>query len=150
DPSTIRATWLMPDPGCGEGLDPGTLCVRSGGFGGAVRFDLADGTSKRQVFGCGVGPPTIYCSDEPRVVSASPIPGYWDVPCAGEAPSTCATHIPTPVDVGAVWRPLHIESLDIPVGDVGHHEVHVGTAVLVNGYLRQAQFELDQVEDTFL
>jgi hypothetical protein len=155
DPATVIATWLMPDEGCGEeppDSDKLVLCTRTQGYGGGVRFDMADGTSKRQNVFCGVGGGPACAGDNPKVQAAEPMNGYWDVPCGSEpGPNgNCATPIPPPDDPDHLGVPLRIATQDIPVGAVGHHELELGRATLVNGYLAAASFEIDQVMDTFL
>jgi hypothetical protein len=144
----------MPDPGCGDDSDTAGVygCVRSLAFGGAVRFDLANGTSVRQNVFCGVGGGPACGGDAPKVQIGGGLGGYWDVPCGTEpGPNpNCATPIPAPDDPHHVGVPLRIAAQDIPVGAVGHHELDLGTATLVNGYLAAASFEIDQVMDTFL
>jgi hypothetical protein len=145
---------LASDPGCGS--DPLTdeivLCTRSLSFIVGVVFEAADGTSVRSDVFCGPGAPTLVCSDTPGIQIVDLHSGYWDVPCAGEAPDGCATPVPFPTGAAAdVGRELRIASVDVPVGPIGHHEVELGTAVLVNGIAQEGTFTLnDQLQDGFL
>ena len=156
DRSTATSTELMARGGCGT-EDPLSedigLCVTTTSFVAGVRFGLADGTFVRSDVSCGVGPPTLTCSETPGIQAADlHAAGYWDVPCAGEAPDGCASPVPLPTGAAAdVGRELAIDALDIPVGPAGHREVEIGTAVLVNGVVQEARFSIvDQVQDGFL
>ena len=156
DRSSATSTFLMPDPGCGG--DPlsdhvGGLCTRSMAFIAGVRFDRADGTSVLSEVFCGVGPPTLTCSETPGIQAIDLHgAGYWDVPCAGEPPDGCPTPIPTPTGAAAaVGRELKIDALDMPVGAVGHREVDIGRAILVDGIVQEARFTIaDQAQVGFL
>ncbi len=152
DRAAATAIWLLPDPGCGG--DPLTsdilLCNRTMSFVAGVRFDLADGRQVRQDIFCGVGPPSLVCSENPGIQAIDLHgAGYWDVLCAGEAPAGCPSPIPSPV--GAGGAELRIAALDVPVGPVGHREVEIGTAVLLDGIVQEARFSItDQVQSGFL
>jgi hypothetical protein len=155
DRSTAVDTVLMPDPGCGE--DPLTAplggCIRSTGFVAGVRFETANGSRVRTDVFCGVSSPTLICSDSPGIQAVDfHGAGYWDVPCAGEAPAGCATPIPVPTGAAATaGRELRIDTIEVPVGAVGHREVDLGTAVLVNGIVQEARFSIaDQTQTGFL
>lgn len=152
DRSAAEAVWLLPEPGCGadplgEGL---AICTRTMSFVAGVRFDWAGQPSVRQSIFCGVGPPSLVCSETPGIQASDLHSGYWDVPCTGEPPAGCPSPIPKPPDPDHVGRPLLIDAVDVPVGAVGHHEEEIGRAVLVDGIVQEARFSIDQVQDTFL
>jgi hypothetical protein len=156
DRSAATSTELMARSGCGT-EDPLSedigLCVTTTSFVAGVRFGLADGTFIRSDVSCGVGPPTLTCSENPGIQAEDlHAAGYWDVPCAGEAPDGCAS--PVPLSTGAAaagGRELAIDVLDVPVGPAGHREVEIGTAVLVDGIVQEARFAIvDQAQEGFL
>jgi hypothetical protein len=92
---------------------------------------------------CG-GIPGIQCRDDPHLEASSVIRGgYFDLPCAGEPPTGCATPLPgiTP-EALADSMPLILGRLDIPVDHVGRYEVPLGEARLPNGRLTAARFAL--------
>jgi len=156
DRSTAASTFLMAEPG--RGGDPlsddvGGLCMRSTAFIAGVRFDRADGTSVLSEVFCGVGPPTLTCSETPGIQAVDLHgAGYWDVPCAGEPPDGCADRITAPTGpAAAARRELKIDAIDMPVGAVGHREVEIGRAVLVDGIVQEARFSIaDQTQVGFL
>jgi hypothetical protein len=155
DRSTATATFLMADPGCGSDplSDDAVLCTRSTSHVAGVRFDRADGASVLSEVFCGVGPPTLTCSETPGIQAVDLHgAGYWDVPCAGEPPDGCPTPIPKPTGAAAaVGRELHIDAIAVPVGAVGHREVEIGSAVLVDGIVQEARFSIaDQAQVGFL
>jgi hypothetical protein len=155
DRSTATATSLMADRGCGGDplSDDLVLCTRSGSVVAGVRFDRADGTSVLSEVYCGVGPPTLTCSETPGIQAVDlHDAGYWDVPCAGEPPDGCPKPIPKPTGAAAaVGRELTIEAIAVPVGPVGHREVEIGRAVLVDGIVQEARFSIaDQAQVGFL
>jgi len=156
DRSTATSTFLMAEPGCGGdplSVEGGGLCIRSTAFVAGVRFDRADGTSVLSEVYCGVGPPTLTCSETPGIEAVDLHgAGYWDVSCAGEPPDGCPSPIPTPTGAAAaVGRELKIDAVDMPVGAVGHREVEIGRAVLVNGIVQEARFSIaDQMQVGFL
>ena len=155
DRSTATATSLMAEPGCGMD-DPSSdvinICTRTMSFVAGVRFEVAETVTRTDVF-CGVGPPTLVCSESPGLEAMDlHNAGFWDVPCAGEAPAGCATPLPPPTGAAAAaGRELLIDALDVPVGPVGHREVDIGTAVLPNGILNEATFRIvDESQIGFL
>jgi len=156
DRSSATSIFLMPEPGCGG--DPlsdvaGGLCTRSMAFVAGVRFDRDDGTSVVSEVFCGVGPPTLTCSETPGIQAVDlHDAGYWDVPCAGEPPDGCPSPIPKPTRAAAaVGRELKVDAIDMPVGAVGHREVEIGRAVLVDGIVQEARFSIaDQTQVGFL
>ena len=156
DPAGVTTTWLLPDPGCGGDptSDQLTMCMRTQAFVVGVEFELADRATERRDYFCGVGgQTTLICSDAPQIdASDFHAAGYWDTPCAGEAPDGCASPVPVPTGAAAEGaRALDLASIDVPVGAVGHHEVEVGTAVLAGGVVQEARFSLgDQRQDGFL
>jgi hypothetical protein len=156
DRSIATSISLMPEPGCGG--DPlsdvaGGFCIRSMAFVAGVRFERADGTSVLSEVYCGVGPPTLTCSETPGIQALDLHgAGYWDVPCAGEAPDACATPIPKPTGVAAAaGRELKIDAIAVLVGSVGHREVEIGRAILADGIVQEARFSVaDQTQVGFL
>jgi hypothetical protein len=147
DRSTATATSLMAEPGCGFD-DPSSdlinICTRSMSFVAGVRFEGdADISVRTDVF-CGLGPPSLVCSESPGLEALDlHNAGFWDLPCAGEAPAGCATPLPLPIGAAAAaGRALRIDALDVPVGPVGHREVEIGTAILPNGILTEATFRI--------
>jgi hypothetical protein len=153
DRATATAIWLVPDPGCGPDPSekPITLCTRTTSFVAGVRFETSRGDVARADIFCGVGPPSLLCSDAPGIQAVDLHGGYWDVPCTGEAPDGCPSPLPSlSPDRAASGTELRLASLDVPVGPVGHREVEIGTAVLVDGLVQEARFSLgDQVQDGF-
>jgi len=155
DRSTSVGTVLMPDPGCGGdplSADLG-VCTRTMSFVAGVRFESSGGVKVRTDIFCGIGPPTLVCSESPGLEAIDlHNAGYWDVPCSGEAPTGCATPMPLlSVAAAAEGRELRIDALDVPVGPVGHREVDIGTAVLPNGILTEATFRIaNESQDGFL
>lgn len=146
DRSTATATSLMAEPGCGihdPSSDVINICTRTMSFVAGVRFEVAETTTRTDVF-CGVGPPTLICSESPGLEAMDlHNAGFWDVPCSGEAPVGCATPLPPPsADAAAAGRELRIDALDVPVGPVGHREVEIGTAILPNGIVTEATFRI--------
>ena len=155
DRSTATATFLMADRGCGGDplSDDIVLCTRSGSVVAGVRFDRADGTSVLSEVYCGVGPPTLTCSETPGIQAVDlHDAGYWDVPCAGEPPDGCPNRITAPTgSAAAARRELKIDAIAVPVGPVGHREVEIGRAVLVDGIVQEARFSIaDQEQVGFL
>jgi hypothetical protein len=155
DRSTATATFLMADRGCGGDplSDDVVLCMRSTSVVAGVRFDRADGTSALSEVYCGVGPPTLTCSETPGIQTVDLHgAGYWDVPCAGEPPDGCPKRISAPTGpAAAVGRELKIDAMAVPVGPVGHREVEIGRAVLVDGIVQEARFSIaDEAQVGFL
>jgi hypothetical protein len=155
DRSTATSTELMARGRCGV-EDPRSKgigqCITTTSFVAGVRFGLADGTSVRSDVFCGVASPSLVCSESPGIEAIDlHAAGYWDVPCAGEAPDGCASPVPLPTGAPAdVGRELAIHALDIPVAPAGHREVEIGTAVLVNGVVQEARFSsVDQIQHGF-
>jgi hypothetical protein len=128
------------------------MCTRTTSFVAGVRFEVAETVTRTDVF-CGLGPPTLVCSESPGLEAIDlHNAGFWDVPCSGEAPAGCATPLPPPTGAAAAaGRELRIDTLDVPVGPVGHREVDIGTAVLPNGILTEATFRIsDESQVGFL
>ena len=155
DRSKAIATFLLADQGCGGDplSDDIVLCTRSGSVVAGVRFDRADGTSVLSEVYCGVGPPTLTCSETPGIQAVDLHgAGYWDVPCAGEPPDGCPNRITAPTGpAAAARRELKIDAIAVPVGPVGHREVEIGRAVLVDGIVQEARFSIaDQTQAGFL
>jgi hypothetical protein len=155
DRRSATSIWLMPEPGCGD--DPlaqgGFACVRTTSFVAGVRFDVAGGDPVRTDIFCGAGRPSLVCTETPRIEAIDfHNAGYWDVPCSGEAPDGCASPLPS-LGAGAAGSgtELRIDTFDLPVGPVGHREVDLGRAVLVDGIVQEARFSIaDQVQAGFL
>jgi hypothetical protein len=80
-----------------------------------------------------------WCVDDPQIVLHEGV--SHDVPCTGEPPAGCATPIVVDPEAVAKARPLRIAALDVPIG-VGHHEIPLGQAIIPNGYLDKARFQL--------
>jgi hypothetical protein len=155
DRSTAVETVLMPEPGCGgDPLSTATgSCVRTQSFIAGVRFDTAGGTSLRTDVFCGVVSPPLICSETPGIEAVDlHRAGYWDIPCGGEAPGACPTRIPTPTGAAAAaGRELKVDAIAVPVGAVGHREVEIGRAILVDGIVQEARFSIaDQTQAGFL
>ena len=152
DAATASAIWLLVEPGCGG--DPTkelVLCMRSLSFVAGVRFDWPGRDPVRRDVFCGFGPPRLVCSENPGIQAVDMHNGYWDTPCTGEAPAGCATPVVPPTGAAARGaRALRLATVDVPVGDVGHHEVEIGTAVLPGGVLSEGRMSIDQVQDGFL
>jgi hypothetical protein len=155
DRSTATEIFLMAERGCGGDplSDDVVLCMRSTSVVAGVRFGRADGTSVHSEVYCGVGPPTLTCSETPGIQAVDLHgAGYWDVPCTGEPPDGCPTPIPKPTGAAAaVGRELKIDAIGVPVGPVGHREVEIGRAVLVDGIVQEARLSIgDQAQVGFL
>ena len=93
---------------------------------------------------CGVGPPTLVCSETPGIQAVDLHNGYWDVPCTGEPPDGCPSPIVPPTGAAARGaRALRLATLDVPVGEVGHHEVEIGTG----GFIERSYMPCTEVND---
>ena len=138
DRTTVKQILLLGDPGCGDGVSPGTLCKRSGGIGANVKFVLPDGEVVEDYVYCGVE--AMYdpeCTDTPQIRIASPMhDGYLDVPEG-------ATPVPT-IDPAsrALAQPLVVGALDIPIDRTGSYRVELGEATLPNGIVSRADLAL--------
>jgi hypothetical protein len=142
DPAGARTIELLGDPGCGEDPPDGQLlCARSTQFIVRIRFLMADGRSVEESLFCGVGGRfSSLCSEQPELLLLSPTrSGYFDTP---EGASPVPTAAP---DALADARPLEVPAKDIPIDHVGSFEVRIGEALLPNGLLTEATFE---VQDT--
>jgi len=155
DRSKATSIWLMSEPGCGDDplADRGGGCARTTSFVAGVRFDVTGAGPVRTDIFCGVGPPSLVCSETPRIEAIDlHSAGYWDVPCSGEAPAGCASPLPS-LGAGAAGSgtELRIDAIDVPVGPVGQREVDLGRAVLVDGIVQEARFSIaDQAQAGFL
>jgi hypothetical protein len=58
--------------------------------------------------------------------------------------------VPPTGDAARGARALRLATVDVPVGDVGHHEIEIGTAVLPGGVLSEGRMSINQVQDGFL
>jgi hypothetical protein len=134
----VTAIAIVPDPTPADGLIQNV--------GGArpilVRVGFADGTTHdaRMCGGLAIAPA---CSDDPHLRASSiAAAGYTDVPCAGEAPDSCATPHPS-LEPAAVAdaAPLTIDERTIAIDRVGPFEVVLGEASLPNGILTATSFE---------
>jgi hypothetical protein len=147
DASAADRIFLLADPGCDPGqFNPKViLCKRSTGLAGLVRFEMPGRDPVEQGVSCGVGPPTLVCTDTPALW-ADGIQGYWDVPCTGVGPNNgCPRRIVPPKGAAAVGAtPLRIASMDIRVGEIGHHEELIGSAVLPGGVLSKGEFSIPE------
>jgi hypothetical protein len=123
--------------------DPGVR--RTMAFVVRVRLSMPGGTSSDHSMFCGpFSMSSLACADPPTIALHSPtLDGYRDVPCAGEGPGRCATPLPTLEPGAAVLaRALEIPAVDIPIDHLGLYDVPLGTAVLPNGILSEAAFNL--------
>jgi hypothetical protein len=137
--AAVTALEIAPDP-----TPRSDGVVEALGGARAIVVIAHVGPDVSEVSMCGGLPTGPACMDDPAIGIASRIGGgYTDVPCAGEAPDTCATPLPTldPTAVAAA-EPLRVERRVIPVPAIGRHEVVLGTATLPNGVLTVAQAEL--------
>ena len=68
DRSKATSIWLMSEPGCGDDplADRGGGCARTTSFVAGVRFDVTGAGPVRTDIFCGVGPPSLVCSETPR------------------------------------------------------------------------------------
>lgn len=110
------------------GARPITVLARVGGDVRAVQM-------------CGGVSTAPACSDTQALVIGSAVgAGYRDVRCTGEAPTGCASPLPSlsPESVQGA-RPLKVDSRVIDVPTVGRYEVSLGRAVLPNGVLSIAR-----------
>ncbi len=127
-------------------------CTTTGGLGS---FDMspggvgpnASGSSIGQPLYCGVGVQNSpACRANPQIQVTTPHDGFWDVPCSGQGsggePSGCATRPSIDPALAVQAKPLHISSVDVPVGAAGAHEVVLGEASLPNGVLSEATMTL--------
>jgi len=152
DAGSASSIWLLVEPGCGgDPTEQLVLCTRSLSFVAGVRFDRPGQEPVRRDIFCGVGPPRLVCSENPIILAVDMHNGYWDTPCTGEAPSGCASPVVPPTgDAARGARALRLATVDVPVGDVGHHEIEIGTAVLPGGVLSEGRMSINQVQDGFL
>ena len=137
---------LLGDPDCLPPVPDRASCpIRSMEFIVRIRVTEPEGDwSDHPVF-CGIGGAyTLLCTDEPRIEARSPMEGYHDVPCSGEAPEApCASPVPSIQPAAAAdAKALEVATLDIPIDHVGSYSIPVGQAVLPNGILSEAEFHL--------
>jgi hypothetical protein len=138
----ITGIELLPPPREG-GVNLGGIMVAQ------VRFSLSDGPTVTQQAWCkgAFGEDNRACNDDPQLMLFAGID--HDVPCPGEPPAGCATLPPTPAPAAvAAARPLRIAALDIPLDEIGNHEVIVGDAGLPNGYLSRREFRVADLRPT--
>lgn len=147
DPATIE---LLGDPECINGSSDCVPPLRTQDFVVTVRVTPAGGVPADQSVFCGVGGSATYlCTESPRIAVHTPIGGYTDVPCSGEAPAGCATPVPTADPSAATGAsPLEVSGLPIPMNDIGPYSVDVGTAVLPNGLLSETALTLADAAPT--
>jgi len=143
---------LLGDPACPDGS---TTCsvMRTMDFIVRVRLIGPDGVSSDAPVFCGLGGDrSLLCTDTPVIQRRSPMAGYTDVPCTGEAPENpCASPVPSPdASALAAARPLEVSRLDIPIDHVGTYTIPVGEASLPNGILSEATFDLSNDSPTNL
>jgi hypothetical protein len=147
----VRAE-LLGDPDCPDGS---TDCHvnRTQSFIVRVRITGPDGASSDHSVSCGVGGgSTLLCTETPvieRHGPTTPNSGFRDTPCSGEAPDGCASPVPRPgASERAAARALVVPYLSIPIDHVGGYTVDVGDAILPNGILTEATFELGNESPT--
>lgn len=150
DLSTVTAVKLLDQGPCDS--DPGVTCPLTGRFLVRVRFVVAGGRAIEESWACtGVGRQYDQrCVDVPEIRLSSPtLDGYRDIPCTGDAPSGCASPLPT-IDPKARARAagLRVASVDIPVNHAGAYDILLGPAVLPNGILSDASFTLADLHPT--
>lgn len=137
DPARATSIRLVLGPACPSGIDDG--CVRSRQPFVLVRFAFADGTTAEQGESCyGVTSSlSLRCTEQPEILLVGGVD--HDIPCG----PACTTPVPT-INPAVLpdARPLEVAELDIPLSHTGHYEISLGTAVLANGVLVDAAFEL--------
>lgn len=136
---------LLGDPACPDGDAAGCEIIRTTSFIVRVRLTTPASVSSDHPLFCGVGGQwTLLCTDQPRIQVGSPMVGYHDIPCSGEAPEhPCATPLPTIEPAAAAAAvPLEVAAIAIPIDHIGPYSVPVGQAVLPNGILSAAEFGL--------
>lgn len=147
----VSAVELLGDPGCGD-PDPHVLCGRTTRFVVRVRLTFQGGQSADESVFCGIGAAySILCTETPEIRVGSIENGYRDVPCADENGNGCATPLPAfEPAAAAAAKPLLVPTLDVLIDHVGSYVVEVGRAVLPNGVLTAAHFQLaDPKTQTF-
>jgi hypothetical protein len=125
---------IVPDPA----PDGATL---GGAWPIHVRVAFRDGTTHdaRLCGGVSIAPA---CTQDPTLRASSILGGYTDVPCAGEAPDSCATPHPSiEADAADAAAPLTIDERTIPIDRIGLLDIPLGEATLPNGILTEASFE---------
>lgn len=136
---------LLGDPDCEEPDQRACGVIRTMDFIVRIRLTTPTGASSDHPLFCGLGgESSLLCTDRPRIQIGSPMNGYTDVPCSGEAPeSPCATPLPTIEPAAAAAAvPLNVAAIDIPIDHVGAYSIPVGEAVLPNGILSGVEFRL--------
>jgi hypothetical protein len=130
----VTSIEILPDP-TNEVVN-GRTVIHLGGPRLRLRVSVVDGSSHDLAMCVGVAMEPA-CQAEPELQVSSPISsGYFDIPEG-------STAVPGPdADALAVAKPLRIDRLDIAVDRVGVHEIRLGEALLPNGLLTTAEFEL--------
>lgn len=146
DPEATDVTvQLLGDPECPEGTRTCNV-DRTQSFVVRVRLITAGGATRDESVFCGIGgDASLLCTESPVIRRSSPtMAGYTDIPCAGVAPqSPCASPVPSPDPSAlAAATMLRVGQLSIPIDHVGAYAIPVGEALLPNGVLREAAFEL--------
>jgi hypothetical protein len=141
DPSRPREVRLGLGPACPSRVDE--RCIGSREPFVIVRFAFADGVVAEHGISCyGVGRElSLLCADPPAIYLAGGVD--HDIPCPGEPPDGCATPVPTidPATLAGAMA-LEVSDFEIPLPRVGHYDVLLGTAILPNGVLSQADYGL--------
>jgi hypothetical protein len=146
--AAVLEVQLLGDPECAGRSRPCTEVRLGSQFVVRVRLEATDGVAtEKSLFCSGIRRmDTLLCSDPPVIGRGSPTMtgGYWDTPCPGPAPANpCASAVPSP-DPSALAEavPLNVSRLLIPIDRAGTYDVPVGDAVLPNGILTEAVFDL--------
>ena len=136
-PEQVAEVAIIPEPVVYDANGNRVLKNRSGGPPLNVRVTLAGGTTCDLFLGCiGLAMQPV-CTDEPFLRAEGFIgSGYRDTPGG-------ATPVPARAP-GALAKavPLRVDRLDIPIDRVGDYRISLGEAVLPNGWLDEASFEL--------
>ena len=143
-PARASQILLLDDAGCEDETGRVGPCLRTTMFVVRVRFVMPDGQTLEESQFCGVGGQySILCSEDPQIAIVAPTDGYYDVPCTGEAPETCATKHPAPpADAVAAARPIAVDRLVVPIDHVGAYAIELGEGSLANGILEESSIAL--------
>lgn len=151
--TAIRLEDAPPTP-CGTtSTGQPLICVIGGDAPRKLVATTGTGETFERTLPCGGISRAAICFESPPPIQAIPFSttGYWDTPCTGEAPSGCATPVVPDPDAVKQAKPLRIDAVDVPVGEVGHREVEIGRAWVPNGVLSKVGFALasSQTQDGF-
>ena len=138
DAADVTAIELVPAP------TPAGISLSGGAAVAVVRLHTTARIVDQTIYCGGIGSSyQAACTDTPELRLSTPMDGYHDVPCAGEAPAGCATPLPSIDPQAAVAAsPLEVAALDVPIDRLGRYEVDVGQATLPNGILSDASFSV--------